>query len=234
MKKAAINTPVTPGQVYDALEIAWKKDPELTAPNHRMSLLVLLAQWALETGRGLHMHNYNLGNIKSNATSGDWCFFACNEIIGGKVVWFEPDHPSCCFRSYPTLEAGAEDYLTILRNRFSKAWPAVLAGDPYKFVSALKNQGYFTANVDTYRQSVVSLFNEFWKTDLRYDLGTTLGIQRALASLGYDPGEFDGRIGFNVRAAVRHFQLDRGLEADGIIGPLTKKELSKALAEVSG
>lgn len=40
-------------------------------------------------------------------------------------------------------------------------------------------------------------------------------IQSALADLGYDPGPVDGQEGPNTRAAIKQFQLDRGVEADG-------------------
>ncbi|MYZ50401.1 TIGR02594 family protein [Propylenella binzhouense] len=50
---------------------------------------------------------------------------------------------------------------------------------------------------------------------------TTLEIQRRLAALGYDPGPLDGIRGRLTIAAVKRFQTDRGLLADGIAGPLT-------------
>lgn len=40
-------------------------------------------------------------------------------------------------------------------------------------------------------------------------------IQRALAALGYDPGAADGVPGSRTRAAIRTFQADQGLPADG-------------------
>ena len=55
-------------------------------------------------------------------------------------------------------------------------------------------------------------------------------LQTALADLGYDLGPcgIDGDFGKATEAAVRSFQSDRGLEADGICGPLTFAELEKA------
>ena len=55
-------------------------------------------------------------------------------------------------------------------------------------------------------------------------------LQTVLMKLGYDLGFYgaDGDFGKDTEAAVRSFQRDYGLEADGIIGPLTRAELEKA------
>lgn len=55
-------------------------------------------------------------------------------------------------------------------------------------------------------------------------------IQHLLAYLGYDPGECDGVIGENTRAAVRKFQADFGLSTDGDPGAATQKMLIGAIA----
>jgi hypothetical protein len=54
----AKRTPVTSLQMLDAMS---KAAPELS----RASLLVLLAHWALETGKGASMWNFNIGNAKT-------------------------------------------------------------------------------------------------------------------------------------------------------------------------
>ena len=53
--------------------------------------------------------------------------------------------------------------------------------------------------------------------------------QAVLQRLGYDlgPCRVDGDFGRCTDAAVRQFQKDHGLAADGIVGPLTWKELMK-------
>jgi hypothetical protein len=234
-------TPVTPGQVLASLETGWTR--LFGAPPHRTSLLVLLSQWALETGRGRSMHCYNLGNVKSNQQSGDWCFFRCDEILNGKVVWFEPDDPGCCFRAFTSLDDGAFDYLRTLRNRFEGAWPAVLAGDPAAFSHALRQQRYYTADEGQYTATLVALFSEFSRTlgapvtpvnaAPPPDLYSVLGIQTALRALGFDPGAVDAIDGPNTTAAIRHFQAAHGLVADGIIGQLTRQALASAWASRS-
>jgi hypothetical protein len=234
-------TPVTEGEVYTALGGAWQTEFGSAAP--RSSLLVLLSQWALETGRGHSMHCFNLGNVKSRQQTGDWCFFRCNEVINGKIVWFDPDDPACCFRAFNTLADGALDYLHTLRSRFSAAWPAVLNGDPAGFSHLLKLSRYYTADEHQYTQTLVSLFSEFNRTIATAplpppagpaqqlpDLFTLAGIQQALIALGFDPGKPDGLAGPNTQAAVRAFQSQQGLANDGVVGRITRAALAKAWA----
>jgi DNA invertase Pin-like site-specific DNA recombinase/peptidoglycan hydrolase-like protein with peptidoglycan-binding domain len=54
-------------------------------------------------------------------------------------------------------------------------------------------------------------------------------VQRVLHSRGYSLGQpgVDGRFGPLTAAAVRRFQADRGLAADGIVGPKTNKVVSR-------
>ena len=51
-----------------------------------------------------------------------------------------------------------------------------------------------------------------------------LEVQRILSHLGYNPGEHDGLDGPNTQAAVKAFQRKTGIEADGIVGPVTMGE----------
>jgi hypothetical protein len=71
----AVKTPVSVKEMFDAFS---KAVPELS----RDSLLVLLAQWSLETAGGKAIWAFNLGNAKATKSwKGDFCFFACNEVI---------------------------------------------------------------------------------------------------------------------------------------------------------
>ena len=50
--------------------------------------------------------------------------------------------------------------------------------------------------------------------------------QKRLTLGGYDTGGVDGHFGARTEAAVRHFQGDRGLTVDGIVGPRTWDEIN--------
>lgn len=73
-------------------------------------------------------------------------------------VWFYPDHPAARFRAYRTLTEGLVDYLASLKKRFTKAWPAVLSGDPKAFAKLLKDQGYYTDTVENYTRAMTNHF----------------------------------------------------------------------------
>ena len=53
--------------------------------------------------------------------------------------------------------------------------------------------------------------------------------QTLLEKHGYSVGSYgiDGEFGKDTLAAVKAFQEDRGLKVDGIVGPVTRKELMK-------
>jgi uncharacterized protein (TIGR02594 family) len=57
------------------------------------------------------------------------------------------------------------------------------------------------------------------------DAMTVFEIQQALAVRGFDPGAIDGVWGRRTSSAVRAFQTRHRLQADGIVGPQTRKAL---------
>jgi hypothetical protein len=58
-----------------------------------------------------------------------------------------------------------------------------------------------------------------WPTETPLSLVDRMTAQRALASLGFDPGTADGLVGLKTRDALRAWQKARGLVADGYLSP---------------
>jgi len=54
-------------------------------------------------------------------------------------------------------------------------------------------------------------------------------IQTALKNAGYNPGTIDGRLGSQTKEAIKSFQKDNGLHADGRVGKKTWNLLRKYL-----
>lgn len=61
----------------------------------------------------------------------------------------------------------------------------------------------------------------------------TRQIQEMLKSKGFDPGPIDGVRGRRTIDGIKAFQTANGLEADGIVGPLTEAKLFGGTAPVS-
>jgi peptidoglycan hydrolase-like protein with peptidoglycan-binding domain len=53
-------------------------------------------------------------------------------------------------------------------------------------------------------------------------------LQSALKDLGYEPGALDGHFGTHTESAVKSFQQDRGITADGIVGAITWRNIDEA------
>jgi lytic murein transglycosylase len=58
-----------------------------------------------------------------------------------------------------------------------------------------------------------------WPKETALSLEDRMAAQAALAKLGYNPGAPDGLIGLGTRQAIRAWQKDRGLPADGYLSP---------------
>jgi hypothetical protein len=153
-------TPAHPAEVFTALRAAWDDSVDDTAPN-RASILVLLSQWALETGFGHACHRWNLGNAKHVPGDGhEYVMFACSEIISGVEVWFQPPARQTWFVAFESLSDGAEYYLRSLRKQFASAWPAVIAANPAEFAHLLKLSHYYTASEALYVAGLMRCYRQ--------------------------------------------------------------------------
>jgi hypothetical protein len=139
-------------------------------PLRRGQLCLMLAQSALETGQWKLMRNFNVGHLKASTRyPGKHAYYACDEVYPSGLRKFEPPAPQCRFRAYPSLLAGVTEYVKFLaidtngngRNKYAKAWAALMAEQPEVFANELAAAGYFTANLETYRHGLVALFNQF-------------------------------------------------------------------------
>ncbi len=246
-------TPCSPARLIVALARPWRE--ALGQVTDAAPLRLLVAQWALETGRGQECRAWNLGNVKSvEGDEHDWCFFECGEVLGieaahrardasplASIRWendhqaevlFRPDHPACRFRAFAGLDEGAASWFALMRGRFASAWPELMAANPHLFASALHAAGYFTADPLQYGATLHRLYREFANLDpcgLHFDLDTIAGLQGALFSLGQYAGAIDGAAGPETTAAIREFQGRNGLVVDGIAGPRTRAAIAAEL-----
>lgn len=147
----------TPVFVPDLASVLWHAWTALVgSPPVHAAIELLVAWWGLETGWGRSCHCFNLGNAKGVVGgSRCWTFFACNELINGKWVWFYPKNPGCCFRAFETLEAGAVDWLALIHDRFPEAFAALSTGDPTTLAHAARLRGYYTAPEADYTNILV-------------------------------------------------------------------------------
>lgn len=84
---------------------------------------------------------------------------------------------------------------------------------------SLRNAQEKSYSQTTYKSSVKN------KTTKR----TTKQIQTALKNAGYNPGKIDGQMGKQTKEAVKLFQKDNGLKANGKVTDRTWRILSKYL-----
>ena len=115
------------------------------SPPSARTLDVLSAQVSLETAHGSAMYNFNFGGIKGQSPSGQTAHYMTHEVLNGKDVTLQQG-----FRAYSSLDAGAKDYVSVLRSRFPQAFGQAMAGSVDGFAHALKQAGYYTASEQSY------------------------------------------------------------------------------------
>ena len=146
---AALKTPVS---IPDMWTVLGQRFAALFgSPASSGQLLILAAQWCLETANGQSMVRYNVGNVKHVAGDGlDWVAFTTTEYVDGSPVVMTQ-----LFKAYPSIEAGVDAFLDMfLTGRYSTAFPFILDADPAGFVHALAERGYFTAPEASYLAGV--------------------------------------------------------------------------------
>ncbi len=131
--------------ISDAHEVVFGERPTLAR------LLVVAGQSDLETAGWQKMRNYSFGGVKASPSGPrDYASYPTKEVFNGKTVTVF-DH----FRAFPTLAAGAADWLAFLRqSRFAKALERADAYDPMGYAAELKKQRYFTADATVYGRGV--------------------------------------------------------------------------------
>ena len=93
-------------------------------------------------------------------------------------------------------------------------------------LKALQERG--AAPTTTGTNSVLGQFTQgaIYRTPSGFELPAA-GIQRALKKAGYYQGIVDGKVGSRTKDAIRSFQRDNGLEADGVCGRQTWARLQQ-------
>lgn len=132
----------------------------------KKTLAILVAQSALETGwwkAGLHCWNFGNTRCNPDKLSEDEYFtmFKCGEIIKGKEVFFIPPDPRSVFQAFESDEAGVRHHLRFLstKNNYRNAWVQAVKQSPDQYIIELKKAGYFTAGLERYKKTFVSVYN---------------------------------------------------------------------------
>lgn len=112
-------------------------------------LSLLLGQWALETGNGSAVHNYNFGNIKHSSAETLFQTFNAGENVDGQSV-VTPQK----FAAYRSVEDGAVAFIKTLKAK-PHWWAGLKTGNAEKFVRGLATAPkYFTADPTAYLKTL--------------------------------------------------------------------------------
>ena len=135
-----------PDEARQALREAWRKVVG-EAPRAATTEL-LTAHWAVETDSGRAMPGYNFAGIKAGpkAPGAAYPTVEGHGATRREVV--------ARFRVYDSAQAGAADYVRLLRSRFPAALEAARSGDCAAFAHELAVGGYFTAAPRAYASSL--------------------------------------------------------------------------------
>ena len=121
---------------------------------------------------------------------------------------------------------GKDTYVKILSTEQAKNAFSVTGGNlPSKKV------GTFTASE---RKKALSSAGTTATTADSSDVATIKSVQTMLKELGYYTGEITGKVGNKTEAAIKKFQKEYDLTADGVAGPSTIARLKSVYADKGG
>ncbi|HEX2553590.1 MAG TPA: lytic murein transglycosylase [Microvirga sp.] len=109
--------------------------------------------------------------------------------------------------------------------------PAFLVTDNYAVIKTYNSSDAYALGVAHLGDRVTGgrpLQGAWPVAEPQLDKDQRLEVQKRLAALGFYAGEADGRLGSKTREAVRGFQLQRGLAADGYADVAILRELRAA------
>lgn len=177
-------TPITPDEATRAMSVAYR---EVTGKVPTPEILgLLIGQWALETGNGKSVHNYNFGNKKASGAD-DYQFFRCSEVENGVEVFYDPPHPACKFAAYPNATAGARAFIELLKRR-PHWWKGLHTGTVPGFIEGLTTApAYFTASPSHYQKVLGERMRNYADLALKYSkpsLTTSAVVFGAALGLG--------------------------------------------------
>jgi len=139
----ARRTPVSMSDVRSALARALQSATGRTPSSQTLD--VLSAQVSLETAHGGAMYNFNFGGIKGASPAGDTAHYMTREVLNGHEVKLDQG-----FRAYSSLDAGARDYVSVLKTRFPQAYSMAMSGNIDGFAHSLRQAHYYTASEQDY------------------------------------------------------------------------------------
>jgi flagellum-specific peptidoglycan hydrolase FlgJ len=97
------------------------------------------------------MYNFNFGGIKGASPAGQTAQCMTHEVVGGQTVTVRQG-----FRAYGSIDAGADDYVRVLKKSFGAALGKAELADVGGFAHALKQAGYYTASESDYANALRS------------------------------------------------------------------------------
>lgn len=196
------------------------------------------AQALIESNKGnsgLTRECNNLFGIKGSY-QGQYGEFWTTEYVNGVAVRVKAK-----FRKYPDWISSIHDHSALFTN--SKRYKNLVGCTDYvKACTNVKNDGYATS--PSYTQTLIKTINTYklylWDQEVSGKTNTVIKPAPSLPLLkkgsrgqqvkawqyylfihGYNPGMVDGIFGQLTEDAVKAYQSDHNLVADGIIGPKT-------------